>query len=81
MLDADEGAGFSDVRLRASQFFNRLLEAQWLHQRVVALGGYQVFITPALRWTVRLLRELGKNDPTDRVAGNDVERVIIERMP
>jgi len=64
-LDADEGAGFTDVRQKASQIYNRMLEAHWLHQRAVALGDYQVLLTPALRWTVRLLRELSRNDPTE----------------
>lgn len=64
-LEADEGAGYSDARQKAQQLFNRMLESGWLHQRVMALGDYQVLVTPALRWTVRLLRELARNDPAE----------------
>jgi len=60
-LDLDEGAEFSDLRQRAIQLYNKMLEAGWLHERMVSLGECLVLITPSLRWTVRLLRELAKS--------------------
>lgn len=64
-FDLDEGAGFSDTRQKAGQLFNRMIEAGWLHERTVTLGASTVLVTPALRWTIRLLRELGKSEETD----------------
>lgn len=61
-LDADEGAGFSDTRQRATQLYNRMLEAGWLQERPVSLGEYWVLVTPALRLLVRLLRDLARSD-------------------
>lgn len=57
-FDLDEGAEFHDLRQRAAQLYNKMLEAGWLHERTVSLGVCQVLVTPALRWTIRLLREL-----------------------
>lgn len=61
-LDADEGAGFSDARQKASQLYNRMLEAGWLQERPVSLGEYWVLVTPALRMLVRLMRDLAQSD-------------------
>ncbi|HEY5793080.1 MAG TPA: Wadjet anti-phage system protein JetA family protein [Chthoniobacterales bacterium] len=61
-LDADEGAGFSDARRRATQLYNRRLEAGWLQERPGSLGEYWVLVTPALRLLVRLLRDLARSD-------------------
>jgi len=65
VLDPDEGAAFADARQKAAQLYNRLLEAGWLHERRLSLDAVQVLVTPPLRWTVRLLRELSISDATD----------------
>ena len=36
-LSEDDGAQFADLRQRAGQIFNRLLEAHWLEERPVSL--------------------------------------------
>lgn len=64
-LDPDEGGGFADARQKAAQLYNKLLEAGWLHERRLSLAETWVLVTPALRWTVRLLRELSKTDAAD----------------
>jgi len=62
LLDSDEGSGFSDARQKASQLYNRMIEAAWLQERPVALGEYWVLVTPALRMLVRLLRDLARSE-------------------
>lgn len=64
-LDADEGGGFADARQKATQLYNKMLEAKWLDERRLTLAETWVLVTPALRWTVRLLRELAKGDRAD----------------
>jgi hypothetical protein len=60
-LDEDEGAQFNDLRQRAGQIFNKLLEAGWLQERTVSLDEQWVLLTPRLRPLIRLLRELAQN--------------------
>jgi len=63
--EGDEGAQFSDVRQKATQLFNRMLDAGWLHERRLSIDETWVLITPPMRWLVRLLRELTKSDVVD----------------
>ena len=58
----DEGASFSDLRQRAGQIYNRLLEARWLQPRQVSLDERWVLLSPHLRPLLRLLRELAQDD-------------------
>lgn len=60
-LGDDEGAQFNDLRQRAGQIFNKLLEAGWLQERTVSLDERWVLLTPRLRPLIRLLRELAQD--------------------
>lgn len=61
-LSEDEGAQFADLRHRAGQIFNRLLEARWLEERSVSLDERWVVLSPRLSPLLRLLREYAEND-------------------
>lgn len=64
-LEDDEGAALQDVRQRAGQFYNKLIEAGWLQERRVSLDERWVLITPHLRLLLRTLRDLANQDPAD----------------
>lgn len=64
-LEDDEGAGLGDLRQRAGQFYNKLIEAGWLQERRVSLDERWVLITPGLRLLLRTLRELANTSPAD----------------
>lgn len=64
-LDEDEGGQFRDLNQRASQFFNKLIEAHWLEPRRISLDEHYVLIVPALRHLLRLLRELAEDRPAE----------------
>jgi len=61
-LDEDEGGQFSDLRQRAGQVFNRLLEAFWLEERPVNLDERWVVLSPRLPPLLSLLREFAEHD-------------------
>lgn len=58
----DEGASFSDLRQRAGQIYNRMLEAGWLQSRQVSLDERWVLLSPPMRPLLRVLRELAQDD-------------------
>jgi hypothetical protein len=60
-LGEDEGALLADLRQRAGQIFNKLLEAGWLRERVVSLDERWVLLTPRVRPMIRLLREIAED--------------------
>ena len=64
-LGDDEGAQFGDLRQRAGQFYNKLVEAGWLQERRVSLDERWVLVTPHLRILLRSLREMATADPAD----------------
>jgi hypothetical protein len=64
-LADDEGAGLTDLRQRAGQLFNKLLEAGWIQERHVTLDERWVLLTPHLRRLLRLLRELATDEESD----------------
>ncbi len=64
-LEDDEGAALGDLRQRAGQFYNKLIEAGWLQERRVSLDERWVLITPHLRLLLRTLREMAANSPAD----------------
>ena len=64
-LEADEGAVLVDLRQRAGQFYNKLVEAGWLRERRVSLDERWVLVTPALRHLLRSLRDIATSDPGD----------------
>ena len=64
-LEDDEGAALTDLRQRAGQLFNKLLEAGWVQERHVSLDERWVLLTPHLRRLLRLLRELAANEVSD----------------
>jgi hemerythrin-like domain-containing protein len=64
-LDEDEGGKFRDLNQRAAQFFNKLIEANWLTPRRVSLDENFVLITPPLRRLLRLLRDLAEDRPAE----------------
>src|SRR5487761_2355720 len=45
-LADDEGAALTDLRQRAAQLYNKLLEAGWLQERPVSLDERWVLLTP-----------------------------------
>ncbi len=61
-LDEDEGGRFGDVRQRAGQIFNRLLEAGWLEDRPASLDERWVVISPRLSPLLGLLRGYAEDD-------------------
>ncbi len=61
-LSEDEGAQFADLRQRAGQIFNRLLEAHWLEERSVSLDERWVVLSPRLAPLLRLLLEYAEDD-------------------
>jgi len=64
-LADDEGAALTDLRQRAGQLFNKLLEAGWIQERHVSLDERWVLLTPHLRRLLRLLRELATDEESD----------------
>jgi hypothetical protein len=62
-LDEDEGGQFRDLNQRAAQFFNKLIEANWLTPRRISLDQNFVLITPPLRRLLRMLRDLAEDRP------------------
>ncbi len=64
-LDEDEGAYLSDLRQRAGQIFNRMLDAQWLHSRRVSLDERWVLLSPRTRPLLRAMGEIAANDVAD----------------
>ena len=64
-LADDEGATLTDLRQRAGQLYNKLLEAGWVQERHVSLDERWVLLTPHLRRLLRLLRELATEDVSD----------------
>lgn len=65
MLGDDEGAALSDLRQRAGQLYNKLLEAGWVQERHVSLDERWVLLTPYLRRLLRLLHELATDEVSD----------------
>ena len=61
-LDEDEGGHFADLRQRAGQIFNRLIEAGWLEERPASLNERWVVLSPRLSPLLGLLREYGEDD-------------------
>jgi hypothetical protein len=61
-LGDDEGAHLTDLRQRAGQIFNKLLEAGWLQERSVSLDERWVLLTPRVRPLIRLLREIAEDN-------------------
>jgi hypothetical protein len=64
-LDDDEGGRLQDANQRAAQFFNKLLEANWIQDRRVSLDERWVLISPQLRLLLGLLRDLAENRPAE----------------
>lgn len=61
-LDEDEGGQFADLRQRAGQIFNRLLEARWLEERPSSLDERWVVLSPRLPPLLGLLRGFAEDD-------------------
>src|ERR1044071_4826329 len=61
-LDEDEGGQFADVRHRAGQIFNRLIEAGWLEERPASLDERWVVLSPRLSPLLGLLRNYAEDD-------------------
>ncbi len=61
-LEEDEGGQFADVRHRAGQIFNRLLEAGWLEERPASLDERWVVLSPRLSPLLGLLRGYAEDD-------------------
>ncbi len=61
-LDEDEGGQFADLRQRAGQIFNRLLEARWLEERPSSLDERWVVLSPHLPPLLGLLRGFAEDD-------------------
>ncbi len=64
-LADDEGAALTDVRQRAGQLYNKLLEAGWVQERHLNLDERWVLLTPHLRRLLRLLHELATDEISD----------------
>lgn len=64
-LDEDEGGCLTDLRQRAGQIFNRLLDAQWLHARRVSLDERWVLLAPRIRPLLRALGEISTDNVAD----------------
>ncbi|MDR1009749.1 MAG: DUF5716 family protein [Opitutaceae bacterium] len=65
VLDEDEGGRFPDLVQRAGQFYNRLCEAGWLHERRLSLRERQVLVVPALRMLVDFLENITRRNHSD----------------
>ena len=64
-LEEDEGAYLSDLRQRAGQIFNRMIDAKWLHSRRVSLDERWILLSPRTRPLLRALEEIAANDVAD----------------
>jgi hypothetical protein len=64
-LDEDEGAYLSDLRQRAGQIFNRMIDAKWLHTRRVNLDERWVLLSPRTRPLLRALGEIAADNVAD----------------
>jgi hypothetical protein len=64
-LGDDEGAALNDLRQRAGQLYNKLLEAGWVQERHVSLDERWVLLTPFLRRLLRLLHELATDEVSE----------------
>ena len=61
-LEEDEGGQFADIRHRAGQIFNRMLEAGWLEERPASLDERWVILSPRLGPLLGLLRSYAEDD-------------------
>ncbi|ODU24805.1 MAG: hypothetical protein ABS95_01455 [Verrucomicrobia bacterium SCN 57-15] len=61
-LEEDEGGQFADIRHRAGQIFNRLIEAGWLEERPASLDERWVILSPRLSPLLGLLRSYAEDD-------------------
>lgn len=65
VLEDDEGGFAVDPQQKATQFFNKLLEAQWIRERRVSLSEQNILIAPQLRLLLQMLAELAENRPEE----------------
>lgn len=65
VLEYDEGGGSADPRQRATQFFNKLIEAQWIRERRVSLSEQTILLAPHLRRLLAMLNEMAENRPEE----------------
>lgn len=64
-FDEDEGGFASDPQQKATQFFNKLLEAHWITERRVSLSEQTILIAPQLRLLLSALTGLAENRPEE----------------
>lgn len=64
-FDEDEGGFASDPQQKATQFFNKLLEAHWISERRVSLSEQTILIAPQLRLLLSALTDLAENRPEE----------------
>ncbi len=65
ILEDDEGGFASDPQQKATQFFNKLLESQWITERRVSLSEQTILIAPQLRLLLGTLSDLAENRPEE----------------
>lgn len=64
-LADDEGGFTSDPQQKATQFFNRLLDAHWMSERRVSLSDQRILMAPQLRFLLGALTDLAENRPEE----------------
>ncbi|MCH6255587.1 DUF5716 family protein [Puniceicoccaceae bacterium K14] len=64
-LGEDEGGLARDPKQKATQLFNKLLEAHWITERRVSLSEQTILIAPQLRLLLSALTDLAENRPEE----------------
>jgi Family of unknown function (DUF5716) len=80
LLADDEGAALRDARMRASQFFNRLLAAGWLEDQTLGLHERWAVISPGLRPLIRMLRDLAEDEVAELKTFADTLRGLCQTL-
>ena len=80
LLADDEGAALRDARMRAGQFFNRLLAAGWLEDQTLGLHERWAVISPGLRPLIRMLRDLAEDQVAELKTFADTLRGLCQTL-
>ncbi|MCB1226210.1 MAG: hypothetical protein KDK99_10400 [Verrucomicrobiales bacterium] len=80
LLGDDEGASLRDIRMRAGQFFNRLVGAHWLEDQTLGLHQRWAVVSPGLRPLMRMLRDLAEDEVAELRTFADTLRGLCQTL-
>jgi hypothetical protein len=80
LLAEDEGAALRDSRMRAGQFFNRLIASGWLEDQTLGLHERWAVISPGLRPVLRMLHDLAEDQVAELKTFADTLRGLCQTL-